>query len=238
MFIYQLLKEYKKSFGFKNIFLRNLKMNKWILLYLLVSFSFPIIISLLFHWKQIGWMLFSIIVYFLILYFGGEQHKRKMLKLKPANTLGYDVQPFRKMLSESFSITSDEQLLRLDEIIKRELAAVEYNRKYPLSDIIRQLFVALLITGLLSYAFFEIRDGNVEKATPLLAAYILVIGLTITLSGFLKQIREFGSSSYLNDVSFLIQLSLLESSIQLNSKQEPKEKECNLELPSRKNKHK
>jgi hypothetical protein len=213
-------------------------MNKWILLYLLVSFSFPIIISLLFYWKQIDWMIFSIIAYFLILYFGGEQHKKRMVKLRPANTLGYDVQPFRKMLSESFSITSDEQLLRLDEIIKRELSAVEYNRRYALSDIIRQLFVAILITGLLSYAFFEIRDGNIEKATPLLASYILVIGLAITLGGFLKQIREFGSSSYLNDMSFLIHLSLLESSIQSNTKQELKEKECSLELPSRKDKHK
>ncbi|PWW26616.1 hypothetical protein DFO73_110190 [Cytobacillus oceanisediminis] len=238
MFIYQLVKEYKKRFGFKNILLRNVKMNKWILFYLLTSVCFPIIISILFYFDLIIWMVLSIVVYFIILYFGGEQHKKKMIKLKPTNTLGYDVQPFRKMLSEIFSITSDEQLLRLDEIIKREISAVEYNRKYPLSDIIRQLFVALLITGLLSYAFFEIRDGNTEKATPLLAAYILVIGFTITLSGFLKQIREFGSSSYLNDISFLIHLSLLEVSIQTNPKQELEEDNYHLVLPSRKDKHK
>ncbi|WP_156431234.1 hypothetical protein [Bacillus sp. FJAT-29814] len=182
-------------------------------------------------------MVLSIIIYFLVLYFGGEQHKRKMIKFKPSNTLAFNIEPFRKMLSETFSITTDEQLLRLDEIIKREIAMVEYNRKYPLSDIIRQLVVAVLVTGLLSYAFFEIRDGNMEKATPLLAIYLLFIGLTFMVGGVLKQMREFGASSHLNDISFLIQLSLLDKSINTN-REEFHEESSISQIPSRKEKHK
>lgn len=238
MFIYQLLKEYKKQFGFRNIFLRNVRMNKWILLYLLVSISFPIIISYLFTLKKLEWMTLSIVLYMIILRLSGEQHKRKMIKLKPQNTLGYSVQPFREMLYKTFSITTDEQMLRLDEIIKREIASVEYNRKYPLVDIIRQLIVAIFITGLLSYAFFEIRDGNMAEATPLLGMYLLLIGFTFTLGGLLKQIREFGTSSYLNDISFLIHLSLLDSSIQANIKQNEREISNIVHIPSRKKKHK
>ncbi len=237
LFIYQLLKEYKKRFGFNNIFKRNVKINKWILVYLFASLCFPVIIFILFYIQEIPWMVLSIFVYFLVLSFGGEQHKRKMYKSIPENTLTYDVVPFRKMLNETLSITTDEQLLRLDEIIKREIAAVEYNRKYPLSDIIRQLIVAVLVTGLLSYAFFEIRDGNIDKATPLLTIYLLFIGLVIFVGGVLKQVREFGANTHLNDISFLIQLSLLDSSIHEDKRSI--QETCNVVLiPSRKNKHK
>jgi hypothetical protein len=237
LFIYQLLKEYKKRFGFNNIFKRNVKINKWILGYLFASLCFPVIIFILFYIQEITWMVLSIIVYFLVLFFGGEQHKRKMYKSIPENTLTYDVVPFRKMLHETFSITTDEQLLRLDEIIKREIAAVEFNRKYPLSDIIRQLIVAVLVTGLLSYAFFEIRDGNIDKATPLLTIYLLFIGLVIFVGGVLKQVREFGASTHLNDISFLIQLSLLDSSIH-EDKRSIQETSNVVLIRSRKNKHK
>jgi hypothetical protein len=237
LFIYQLLKEYKKRFGFKNIFLRNVKINKWILFFLSVSLCFPVITFLLFLNQEIFWMLISIIVYFLVLYLGGEQHKRKMYNSIPKNTITYDVVPFRNMLHETFSITTDEQLLRLDEIIKREIASVEYNRKYPLSDIIRQLLIALLVTGLLSYAFFEIRDGNIQKAAPLLTIYIFFIGLVFFIGGVLKQIREFGANTHLNDISFLIHLSLLDRSIK-NTGDVLKGASNDLLLPSRKEKHK
>lgn len=237
LFIYQLLKEYKIRFGFKNIFLRNVKINKWIIFYLLVSLCFPVIIFLLFYIQEINWMLLSIILYFLVLYFGGEQHKRKMFNSIPENTITYDVVPFRKMLHETFMITTDEQLLRLDEIIKREIASVEYNRKYPLSDIIRQLIIALLVTGLLSYAFFEIRDGNIQKAAPLLTIYILIIGLVFFVGGVMKQIREFGANTHLNDISFLIHLSLLDRSIKQNEDVIQGDSTVVL-LPSRKEKHK
>ena len=83
----------------------------------------------------------------------GEQYKKRTFKLDPSESLGYNVRPFRKMLQDEFSITTDEQLLRLDEIIKRKIAAEEYNRKVPLVEVVRQLSVAIPITGLLSYAF-------------------------------------------------------------------------------------
>jgi peptidoglycan biosynthesis protein MviN/MurJ (putative lipid II flippase) len=96
----------------------------------------------------------------------------------------------------------------------------------------------VLVTGLLSYAFFEIRDGNMEIATPLLAIYLLFIGLTFIVGGVLKQIREFGASSHLNDISFLIQLSILDSSIQTNMEQNKQEENIIFQIPSRKEKHK
>lgn len=94
---------FNKQFGFRNIFLRNVRMNKWILLYLLVSISFPVIISYLFTLKKLEWMTLSIILYVIILRLSGEQHKRKMIKLKPKNSLGYFVRPFGEMLYKTQS---------------------------------------------------------------------------------------------------------------------------------------
>lgn len=235
MFIYELIMEYKKRFGIKNVFLKNVKTNKWIVLYLFISISFPIIILFLFYNKSILWMVFSIILYLAILFFGGIQHRRKMYNSMPPGSLSHHTMPFRDMLKDVFSITTDEQYLRLDEILKREIASVENDLKYPLMDIVRQLIVALIVTGLLSYAVFEIREGNFEQAKPLLATYLLIIGGLFAVGGFLKQIREFGSSSCLVDISILIQLSLLENSIRVNKIS--KEQIDNIAvLPSRKNK--
>lgn len=76
------------------------------------------------------------------------------------------------------------------------------------------------------------------KATPLLGMYILLIGFTFTLGELLKQIREFGTSSYLNDISFLIHLSLLDSSIQATIDYNKHEVSNIVQIPSRKEKHK
>ena len=238
MFIYQLLMEYKKRFGFKNMFLQNIKMNKWIILYLLVAIGLPIVYLYLVYLNFSFWMLtICVVMYILLLYIWGEQYKKRTFKLDLSESLGYNVRPFRKMLQDEFSITTDEQLLRLDEIIKRKIAAEEYNRKVPLVEVVRQLSVAIPITGLLSYAFFEIRNGKGEHASTLIAVYIVCIGIVWTVGGFLKQLREFGSSSYLHDISFLIQLVLLESSIQENLEKEKTEEIYNAEsLPSRKHK--
>ena len=80
---------------------------------------------------------------------------------------------------------------------------------------------------------FEIRNGKGEHASALIAVYIVCIGIVWTVGGFLKQLREFGSSSYLHDISFLIQLVLLEISIQENPEKEKTEEIYNAEsLPS------
>lgn len=156
MFMYQLLMEYKKRFGFKNMFLQNIKMNKWIILYLLVAIGLPIVYLYLVYLNFSFWMLtICVVMYILLLYIWGEQYKKRTFKLDLSESLGYNVRPFRKMLQEEFSITTDEQLLRLDEIIKRKIAAEEYNRKVPLVEVVRQLSVAIPITGLLSYAFLK-----------------------------------------------------------------------------------
>lgn len=98
-------------------------------------------------------VMICVVMYILLLYIWGEQYKKRTFKLDPSESLGYNVRPFRKMLQDEFSITTDEQLLRLDEIIKRKIATEEYNRKVPLVEVVRQLSVAIPITGLLSYAF-------------------------------------------------------------------------------------
>jgi hypothetical protein len=219
LFIYQLVGEYKARFGFKRVLLRNIKINKWIILYLLVSLLFPIVIVGFFHYKELFFMFLSTVLYIVILYVGGEQHKHKMLNTKPANTLSYDIIPFREMLGEKFGIVNNDQLIRLDEVIKRELALVSSKQKQPFADIIRQLIVALLTTGLLSYAFLEIRNGNAEAGTNLVTIYLIIIAVLSITGGILKQIMDFGSTSYLNEISFLIQLSLLESSVNQSLKE-------------------
>ncbi len=220
MFIFELLKEYKKQFGFKNVFLRNIKANKLIILYLTFSLFFPIIIVSLLYMNLYIWMGVTALLYFLILFFGGVQHKAKMVKSIPENSIGLDLIPFRKMLKDKFSIETEEQLLLLDEVIKKEMEITEYNSKYPLIEVIRQLLVAILVTGLLSYAFFEIRDGHKEVGTTILTVYIICIGILITISGLIKQIRDFGSVSYLHEISYKINLSILNDSININKEQD------------------
>jgi hypothetical protein len=213
LFIYQLVEEYKARFGFKRVLIRNIKINKWIILYLLVSLLFPIVIVGFFYNKELFFMILSTVLYIVILYVGGEQHKHRMINTKPANILSYDIIPFREMLGEKFGIINNDQLIRLDEVIKREIALVSSKQKQPFADVIRQLFVALLTTGLLSYAFLEIRNGNAETGKNLVAIYLIVIAVLLVTGGILKQIKDFGSTSYLNEISFLIQLSLLEISL-------------------------
>lgn len=238
LFIYQLLTEYKKQFGFKNTFLQSIKMNKWIILYLLVAIGLPIFYLYLVYLNvDFEILAVCVAIYLLLIYIGAEQYKKRTFKLNPVESLGYNVRPFREMLREKFLITTNEQLLRLDEIIKRKIAAEEYNRKFPLVEVVRQLSVAIPVTGLLSYAFFEIREGNEKHASTLIAVYIVCIGFVWMLGGFLKQVREFGSSSYLHDISLLIQLALLDSSIQENLEGEKKNVVHNEEaLPSRERK--
>lgn len=162
-------------------------------------------------------MITTIVIYLFILFIGGMQHKDRMLKSKPKNTLGFDLQAFRKMLKDSFRIETEDELLRLDVIIKKEMEIKEYNRKYPFSEVIRQFSVAIFITGILSYAFLEIRDGNKEVGSSYLTLYILILAILITISGILKQFREFGANSYLYEISYKIHLALLEDSINSNT---------------------
>ncbi|MED4040366.1 hypothetical protein [Niallia taxi] len=217
MFIEELLKEYKKRFGFKNVFIRNVRTNKWIILYLSFSLLFPIIIGYLFSLHLLIWMITTMVIYLFILFIGGMQHKARMLNSKPKNTLAFDLQAFRIMLKDIFRIETEEQLLRLDEIIRKEMEIKEHNRKYPLSEVIRQFTVAIFITGLLSYAFFEIRDGNKEAGSSYLSLYIFILAILITISGILKQFKEFGANSYLYEISYKIHLALLDDSINSNT---------------------
>ncbi|MEI2467013.1 hypothetical protein, partial [Niallia taxi] len=108
MFIYELLKEYKKQFGFNNVLLRNIKANKLIILYLSISIIFPVTISLLFIQQNFVWMIITSIIYLVSLFFGGIQHKAKMVKLIPENSIGIDLIPFRKMLKDTFAIETEE----------------------------------------------------------------------------------------------------------------------------------
>ncbi|RFB11447.1 hypothetical protein DZB84_20485 [Bacillus sp. HNG] len=234
MFIYRLVKEYRKQFEFKNVLSRNIRANRWILLYLFFSLIFPIAIGVLFYLKELMIMLISAIIYVIILYIGGEQHKKRMIEVLPVNSLGYNVQPFKEMLRNKFNITTDEQLIILDEIIRRELYLRESNRKYPFADIGKQLFVAILTTGLLSYVFLEIRAGNLETATNLFAIYIVCLTGILMLGGIIKQFKDFGSSSNLNDISYLIQLLLLENSINKNECESVNDQEDYIGLPPRK----
>ncbi|WP_137792049.1 hypothetical protein [Bacillus sp. E(2018)] len=213
MFIYQLLQEYKDYFGIKQSLKRNVEINKWIISYLIFGISFPILFVYFYFQKNALLMIATLVVYFLILYLGSKQQIKFKIKSNPKGTISYKVAPFLKILEGKFLISTDEQLKILDEVIKREISFIELSRKYPLTDIVKQMTVALPITGLLSYSFLELRNGNTEKATPLLTIYIFCIGVVLIVSWFLQQFKEFTTHSYLNNISVLIQLALLERSI-------------------------
>jgi hypothetical protein len=89
----------------------------------------------------------SLVMYFFILYVRGKQHIKFIFRNKPDGTISYKVEPFLIILNNKFHITSDEQLKILDEVVKRQITFVEHSRKYPLTDIIRQMILAIPVTG-------------------------------------------------------------------------------------------
>jgi hypothetical protein len=235
-----LVKEYKKLFGFKKVLIRNIRINRLVVFYLLLSIFFPIVFVVFYIKKEFILMGASTVFYWILLYFGGEQHKSKMIEAKPKKTLAYNVQPFKNMLNEKFGIFTDDQFIRLDEVIKRENTLREYSGKYPFSDVIRQLVVALFTTGLLSFAFIEIREGNSDVGSKLLTVYLICIAVVAFVSGIIKQINDLGATYSLNEISFLIQLALLDNSVHTQPYEEGSYTDSNnnrniISLPSRKN---
>ncbi|RDU38681.1 hypothetical protein DRW41_03730 [Neobacillus piezotolerans] len=213
MFIDQLVLEYRKNFGFKKTIRRNMEINKWFSLYLLSLLVLPITFLYFSSLKDEPYMLLILFIFWSVVLLGGKQHKKKLIDCKPANSFGYTIEPFLGMLRNKFGIITKEQLLIVDEIIKQEIAKEERESKYPFQEMIRQMFVAIPITGILSYAFSEIKNGNTETGNSLIGMYFFLFCCVLIMSGFLKVKKEFANTAYLSDISRKIQIALLELSV-------------------------
>ncbi|KPB06034.1 hypothetical protein AAV98_03695 [Bacillus sp. CHD6a] len=116
---------------------------------------------------------------------------------------------------KELNIRSKEHLLGLDQLIQKEIRIIELRRLSPFGDIIKQLFVAFLITGVLAHSFYEFRLGNIDIGKSYLSLFIGFFGLIIMLNGIIKTyIDFFGRTTQLMEISSLIELQIL--SIDIN----------------------
>lgn len=218
MFIEQILKEYQNKFGFKKAFIRNIKKNPYLVLYILIIFGIPSLSVYLFYIKYMNLILgiLFIVSYLFILKFGEYQHSKKMYNSIPHGSLGFSLKPFLVMLNDNFKINTNEQLINLDNLIEHEILTKEKSNIIPFTNLLNQMVGAIPITLGLSYALYEWRDGNNVFGNFLLVIYLICIAIFYALGQFLKIISESGSSSKLYEMSYLIKLALLEKSINVN----------------------
>ncbi|WP_010174967.1 hypothetical protein [Bacillus coahuilensis] len=215
MFIQRVLDEYKKAFGFRASLKRSSKINKLIFLYLFIYVVDAGLLLYFFYTKNNVGMLICLAIYILLFIVANKQSKYKLnetIKSNPYRILG--TKEFNVVMKRLY-ITTNEELLILSKLIDKEIELIKIRSKFPLGDILRQLSIALLITGLLTNAFFEIRVGNIKGGTSFLTLYIAFIGVVLISNGIIKIYQDFfGKLTYLMEISSYIHLSELSQSIE------------------------
>lgn len=217
MYVKNLIKAYDENYGFINRLKKNILYNKCILfpnsLIILSPIGFLIV-----YFCNINFVLKTLLMLvLLLLYIGGiiwtNWIIRKNIKRFYNNYEEYEkdkLNKFHKYIEENLKIRSFEQYTLLDTLVLREIEELKELKNFPFKNTIKQLGIAVLITGLLSYSFHELRSGNIDLALQLIHLYILIIGNIIMigvviylLSGYtreskLKKIRKIITEIQLN----------------------------------------
>ncbi|EDL65722.1 hypothetical protein [Bacillus sp. SG-1] len=214
MFIEELLSVYRKSFGLWASLKRSSRVNKLIWIYIGIYIIDAGLFYYFFLNKEYEGVLFCIGLYIVLTFVSSKQSKYKLSKHRSQSSTIPGTEQFREVMAE-LKVTTSEEMELLDKVILEELALIKERRKYPLGDILRQLMVALLISGILAIAVFEIREGNIPKATSYFLFYIACLGVVAILNGALKTYLDFfGRHTQLMEVSSYIHLTRLSQSIE------------------------
>ncbi|MGG0717108.1 hypothetical protein ABE096_05820 [Robertmurraya massiliosenegalensis] len=126
----------------------------------------------------------------------------------------HKLQKVENLLKDKLGIIEVEHYALLDTLVNKEIDETEGNKSFPFINTIRQLIIAVLITGLLSYSFKQMADGNSALAQSLLALYIMIIGTIIIVASFVYSNREFTRKYKLKQISKLISELQLKKSLE------------------------
>ncbi|MEY8742798.1 hypothetical protein AB9M62_25375 [Bacillales bacterium AN1005] len=210
MKVQELIKIYNENYSFYLEIKKTSKKNKLILLPF-----FLIIISVIAFYSvyvlggnqyKILVMTGAIIIY-LISILSGAYLQARFIKTTYGSNEKFEehkLNEIKKFIKQKFNIASVKQYELLDNLIKKEIEVIEFNRKFPFSNTIRQLIVAVLVTGLLSYSIREFTNGDKQMGVSLLSLYLLIIGTLFILGTLIYSLKDFGKLYKLKNISRIL----------------------------------
>ncbi|PFG07781.1 hypothetical protein [Bacillus sp. es.034] len=208
----KILKEYTKKYSLISLIKDNIQRNRWLILYLLLIVMSGVGIFISYFFMNLKFIIISL-VGFATITIVSYKHQEKVRDHDPSVERDR-LKEFRKFLrNQKFS--SKDQLESLDAYVTKEIeylsnSPAAYNHPY-----IRSLVVALFTSGLLSYSFKLLSDGNTEQAKLLLMLYLLIIGILMILISSVYMFREsFSRLSKLKGLSLILSRILVEIALQ------------------------
>lgn len=213
----KMLDSYSEVFGYRANFKIRVKENRWLILYalLLIVGAGGLVIAGLFF-QKVYFMLISISLFLITLYVTNIHQKKVYQKKYQGSKYGLHdekIKKFRVMIND-LGIRSEKELERLDEVVSREISFSTDNKRFPMTDIIRQLFVGLAITGLLAFSIQLLVRGNEQAGLLLIVLYVMAIGIIIMIGSYIHLFKDLGRISRLRQISLLISEVLLTISME------------------------
>ncbi|ADU32136.1 hypothetical protein [Evansella cellulosilytica] len=223
MIIRDLINTYNENFGMIYNMRQSLRNNKLIIIPLLTL----LVSALTFFFvafRSITTINIIIIIFSIIIYIGsvicGVIIQKNSIKKKYGSLQEYEEEKIRKVKKcivnyfnhSDESEVNHEHFELIDKLIRKELEENEENRTIPFFNTVRQLFIAVLVTGLLSYSFSQLGTENDYVAVPLLTLYIMIIGFLIFFGSTIFLFREFTKKYKLKQISrVLIEIQILDN---------------------------
>ena len=209
MFIEKLLEEYRKEFGVLQIVLTNFKYNPLLILYITLMVGSSIGLGYFFFRKNVELMIVCILVYSVSIFIA-RCHQNKLLIKEFGSKYGHKKETLYKLksiINSKLNLNKIEEIKQLDELLKKEINYIQETKKFPLSDIVRQLLVGLLITGLLAYSIQQLVRGRIDEAGQLVSLYIFLVGIIVMVGMFIQNFKGIRKIELLRKIS--VQLSEL-----------------------------
>ncbi|MEL3971103.1 hypothetical protein AAEO50_02330 [Rossellomorea oryzaecorticis] len=209
----KILKEYSKKYSAFLIIKDNIKRNKWLTLYLFLIVLSGVGMFVSYFYLVNLYYLLSSIIGFAIITFISYKHQEKVRDIDPS-VEKKRLKEFREYLRDQ-KFSTKEQLESLDAYLTKEINYLNnlpsaFNNAY-----VRSLIVALFTSGLLSYSFKLLIQGDMEQGRILLMFYLLVIGMLMIAISSLYMMREsFSRLSKLKSLSLILSRVIIEMSLE------------------------
>jgi hypothetical protein len=209
----KILKEYSKKYSAFIIIKDNIKRNKWLTLYLFLIVLSGVGMFVSYFYLVNLYYLLSTIIGFAIITFISYRHQEKVRDIDPS-VEKKRLKEFREYLIDQ-KFSTKEQLESLDAYLTKEINYLNnlpsaFNNAY-----VRSLIVALFTSGLLSYSFKLLKQGDMEQGKLLLMFYLLVIGiLMIAISSIYMMRESFSRLSKLKSLSLILSRVMIEMSLE------------------------
>jgi RsiW-degrading membrane proteinase PrsW (M82 family) len=219
MFIEKLLEEYRKEFGVLQMVITNFKFNPFLALYITLMVGSSFGLAYFFLQKNVELMIFCILIYSVIIFIA-RYHQKKLMIKEFGGKYGHrkeTIYIFKKIINLKLNLHNTEEIKQLDELVKKEIIYIQETKKFPFSDIIRQLLVGLLITGLLAYSIQQLVRGRFDEAGQLVSLYIFLVGVIVMVGLLVQNFKGSGKIERLRKIS--LQLSELILLISINNEE-------------------